>query len=233
MLVHGSWHGAWCWERVVPLLRGRGHHVLTLDLPGHGDDRRPIAEVTLPAYAEHVISLVDSTTEAVVLVGHSMAGVVISLVAEARAHRIARLVYLAAFLPQDGQSVLQIGQTDTESLILPNLQPSKDQSTATLRAEALDDIFFHDCDSITAAAAKARLRPEPMLPVITPVHITPERHGRVPRAYICCGRDHVISPSLQRKMIAAMPCDPVLSLDSGHEPFLSMPAKLAEILTAL
>ena len=233
VLVHGSWHGGWCWEGVVPLLQQRGHRVLAPDLPGHGGDRTPVGEITLAAYAARVIAAVDSATEPVILVGHSMAGVVISLVAEARPDRIRRLVYLAAFLPQDGQSLLQIGQTDTDSLILPNLQLSADQSEGSLRASALDDIFFHDCDAVIAAAAKARLRPEPMLPVVTPIRITRENHGRVSRAYVRCERDRSISPAVQDRMIAAMPCDPVLSLDSGHEPFFSMPEKLARLLEGL
>ncbi len=233
VLVHGSWHGAWCWETLASFLRERGHQVLTPDLPAHGADQTSVAEVTLQAYADRVVKVVDSAAEPVILVGHSMGGVVISIVAEARPDRIRRLVYVAAFLLQDGQSLLQIGQSDRESLILPNLRPSADQSQATLQESALDEIFYHDCEPHIATAAKARLRPEPMLPVVTPIRISRENHGRIPRAYVRCGRDHAISPSAQQHMVDAMPCDPVLALDSGHSPFLSMPAKLCELLLQL
>jgi pimeloyl-ACP methyl ester carboxylesterase len=96
ILVHGSWHGAWCWERVVPRLQTAGHTVIAVDLPGYGEDHTPVADITLQAYADKVLAAVDAADEPVVLVGWSMGGIVISTVAEQRHERIAHLVYLAA-----------------------------------------------------------------------------------------------------------------------------------------
>ncbi len=96
VLVHGAWHGAWCWEKVVPLLQEAGHGVVVPDLPGHGEDGMPISELSMRGYADRVIRTVDEQPEPVVLVGHSMGGIVVSLVAEARPDRLKKLVYLRA-----------------------------------------------------------------------------------------------------------------------------------------
>lgn len=81
VLVHGAWHGGWCWEKVVPLLKKEGHEVVVVDLPGHGDNHVPVPEVTLAAYGDHVAGVLDEQAEPVVLVGHSMGGLAISEVA--------------------------------------------------------------------------------------------------------------------------------------------------------
>lgn len=82
VLVHGAWHGAWCWKYVIPILENEGHNVIALDLPGHGEDKTPIPEITFDAYAKRVCKILDEQSEPVVLVGHSMGGAVISQVAE-------------------------------------------------------------------------------------------------------------------------------------------------------
>ena len=116
VLVHGAWHGSWCWEKVVPLLKQAGHQVEPLDLPGHGQDKTPICEITLAAYTKRVCETLDAQAEPVILVGHSMGGIVITQIAEERPEKIQRLVYLTARLLQNGQSLFQIAQTDSDSL---------------------------------------------------------------------------------------------------------------------
>src|SRR5262245_45274855 len=109
VLVHGPWHGGWCWERVAPLLRAAGHRVETPDLPGHGDDPTPPAEVGLRLYAEAIERVLVTLEEPAVLVGHGTSGAVVSEVAERCPERVALLVYLAGFLLQTGESVLDVG----------------------------------------------------------------------------------------------------------------------------
>lgn len=77
VLVHGAWHGAWCWQKVVPLLEARGNKVITFDLPGHGDDTTKPENVTLADYVNKLVSVTNAQKGPVILVGHSMAGVVI------------------------------------------------------------------------------------------------------------------------------------------------------------
>jgi pimeloyl-ACP methyl ester carboxylesterase len=106
VLVHGAWHGAWCWSKVVSLLEGAGHKAIALDLPGHGRDDTPIAQVTFEAYCDKVREIVEAQPESVILVGHSMGGRVVTQVAELRPDRIMTLVYIAAILLRHGENTM-------------------------------------------------------------------------------------------------------------------------------
>ncbi len=136
VLIHGAWAGRWCWEKVAPLLQQAGHQVVPLDLPGHGQDRTPLREITLAAYTKRVCETLDAQAEPVMLVGHSMGGIVITQVAEERPEKIQTLVYLSAFLPQNGESLFQLASGDTGSLIMPNLMVNEEQGYMTFKEEA-------------------------------------------------------------------------------------------------
>ena len=206
VLVHGPWHGGWCWERVAPLLRAAGHRVETPDLPGHGDDRTPAAEITLRLYAEAIERVLATLAEPAVLVGHGHSGAVMSEVSERCPERVAVLVYLAARLLRDGTSILDVGLTDRDSLLFENLVTYPTQSVMTVRPEAIPDVLYHDCPDATVAAI-ARIGSEPIAPVATPIAITLERFGRVPRVYIETRRDRALGYSLQRRMHRHLPCE--------------------------
>src|ERR1035441_10945961 len=107
LLVHGAFGGAWCWEPVMPGLRAAGHDVQALDLPGDGEDQTPLAQVTLDAYARRVCGALASG-EPAVLVGHSMGGIVVTQAAARSPQHVAALIYVAAFLPADGQSLMDL-----------------------------------------------------------------------------------------------------------------------------
>jgi pimeloyl-ACP methyl ester carboxylesterase len=233
VLIHGSWHGGWCWDKVVPLLEQAGHKVIAPDLPGHGKDRTPIPEISLQSYAETICEILDAQSEPVILVGHSRGGVVISQAAEYRPEKITTLVYLAAFLLQNGQSMLQVALGDTESLIPPNLIIAEEQGYHMLRDEAIKEALYADCSDEDVARAKALFVPEANAPVATPIHITEERFGRIPRVYIETLRDRGVSPSLQKKMYTALPCQRVISMETSHSPFFSAPQELVRQLTSL
>ncbi len=233
VLVHGSWHGAWCWDKVVPLLKQAGHTVEAIDLPGHGKDRTPIAEMTMQSYVDRVCQVIDAQSEPVILVGHSMAGVVISQTAEYRPEKIQMLVYLAAFLLQDGEFLLQVAQTDTETLVLPNLILNEEEGYHILKEEARKEVLYHDCSDEDAERACSLLVPESNAVVATPIHITRENYGRVPRIYIEALHDKTVGPSLQKRMYAAMPCREVVSLYTSHSPFFSAPDELVEQLNRI
>jgi len=105
VLIHGAWHGGWCWDEVAPLLRKAGHTVVAPDLPGMGKDKTPLEKVNLSAWTMFVTDIVAQSFESVVLVGHSRGGIVISEVAQLVPDRIQTLVYLAAFLVPNGKTL--------------------------------------------------------------------------------------------------------------------------------
>jgi pimeloyl-ACP methyl ester carboxylesterase len=216
ILLHGAWHGAWCWDRVLPHLAG--HEVVAPDLP-----------VTARSMAEWVGVVLDAVgLGPAVLVGHSRSGAIISAVAEAAPEKISRLVYLSGFLLKRGQSVLAAAQED---ILLPIVMDAEVRA-CTLAADAADRIYA-GCTEEDAAFAQAQWRAEPLFGLTAPLRVTAERFGTVPRDYIECTQDQVISLAAQRKMQAAWPVQRVITLETGHSPFLSAPGTLADALAAL
>jgi pimeloyl-ACP methyl ester carboxylesterase len=233
VLVHGAWHGPWCWEKVGPLLKQAGHRVETPDLSGWSQNKT-LREITLATYTKRVCEILDAQAEPVILVGHSMGGIVITQVAEERPEKIQTLVYLTAFLVQNGESVYQISQTNSDSLVAPNLVVNEEQGSLTFKEGApLKDMFYGDCSDEDVARAISLLVPDALAPQGTPVRITAEHFGRVPRVYIECLRDQALSPSFQKRMYTASPCQTILSLETSHSPFFSAPQQLVQHLISL
>ena len=233
VLVHGAWHGAWCWHKVTPLLQSQGHRVITLDLPALGVDRTPLHSASLQSYADRVCEALRDCSESVCLVGHSMGGIAITQAAEALPHKVRMLVYLTAFLLPSGRTLLEEAQTDAGSAVLPNLVFAPDQSSATVKPEAIRELFYADCSPSDLALAQTLLVPQAAAPFATPIQSTAERWGSVPRAYIECTADRAISLATQRAMQARLPCQRVLTMQTSHSPFLSQPEALAGHLLSL
>jgi pimeloyl-ACP methyl ester carboxylesterase len=233
VLVHGAWHGSWCWDKVVPLLEKEGHEVYTPDLPGHGYDKTPIPEISLQAYTDCLCDILDTQPEPVILVGHSMGGVVVTQAAEYRPDKVKILVYLAAFLLQNGEFLLQYAEQDKDSLVLPNLIMSQDQSFATLKDEAVKEAFYGDCSDEDIEKARSLLVPQASAPLATPVKISQDNFGRLPMIYISCSRDRAISPPIQEKMCSNLLCEKVIQMDTSHSPYLSAPEELAKHLLSI
>jgi pimeloyl-ACP methyl ester carboxylesterase len=231
ILIHGAWHGAWCWEKVVPLLRQAGHQVITFDLPGHGQDKTPVAEVTLDLYVQRTSEVLATQREPVILVGHSTGGIVLSETAERYPTKIEKLVYLTAFLLQDGHSQGETAQNDRDAILVPNVVFDASGTSLSLPPEKLQEIFYADCADEDIARAKRLLVPHQAIkPLVTPIHVTAENFGRIPRVYIECLQDNAISPACQRQMYTALPCQNVFTLQTSHSPFLSAPEPLSRLL---
>ncbi|MFQ5913929.1 MAG: alpha/beta fold hydrolase [Nitrospinota bacterium] len=233
VLIHGSWHGGWCWEKVVPLLEREGHEVEAPDLPGHGEDKTPNSQISLQTYSDCVCQILDAQSEPVVLVGHSRGGIIISQAAESRPDKIKTLVYLTAFLLRNGESMRQVARGDKESFLQPNLIIDESQGYTVVKDEVIKEALYADCSDEDVARAKSLLVPEPNAPTETPLRLSEENFGRVRRIYIECLRDRAVSPSLQRQMYTALPCRRVISMDASHSPFFSAPEELVTHLTSL
>jgi pimeloyl-ACP methyl ester carboxylesterase len=233
VLVHGAWHGAWCWNKLVPELEALGHRAVSFDLPGHGNDSTPRQTVTLDSYADRIVEVLDSLDEQVVLLGHSMGGMAITAAAELRPEKLKALGYLTAFLPRNGESLFAIEERNPRPSVPVNLVAAPDGKTAMVNPERVTDLFYHDCNAVDIAFATAHLTPQPLELLTMPVKITEVRFGSIPRIYIECTDDRAISIELQRDMIAASPCAEVISLPASHSPFFSLPQELAQALARL
>lgn len=226
MFIHGSGNGGWCWDRVTPLLTQAGHKVIAPDLPGHGNDKTPVREVTLQSCVDHVVQILDTQLKPVILVGHSTGGLVITQTAEQRPGMVKSLVYLSAFLLQNGERCVDMH--DPESLARENLVLSNDGGN-----ERVKEMFYSDCSDKDIAWAQSLLVPAPLQIAFTPVATSENNFGRVPRYYIECLRDRAITHSCQRRMYTALPCKHVFTLDTSHSPFLSAPLALVDHLLTI
>ncbi len=226
VLVHGAFHGAWCWERLRAVLDERALPSIAVDLPGHGESTAPLGD--LHADADHVAAVLADMDEEVVLVGHSYGGAVITQGAGSTGNA-SHLVYVAAICPDVGESV-------GRSVVTSEPQRTKldDALVAaggilTVNPERAVAAFYHDCDPADADAARHQLGPQARASLIQPV--TNAAWRSVPSTYILCRDDRAVAPSLQA--IFATRCGSVVELDSGHSPFLSMPAAVADVLEPL
>ena len=231
VLVHGAFSGAWCWEPVIEPLQAAGHTVEAADLPGSGDDQTPLEDVTLDAYANSVCATLNERDEPAVLVGYSMGGVVITQAADRCTDRVAHLVFVCAFMPANGQSLLDMAQLpEADDKIQENLTIEGDPPVASLSEEATAKVIYNDCTSEQVAWAVAKRQPQAVAPYTTPVEIDDAKLASIPRSYVLTERDQALSPALQRRMIREHPCEYVFELAADHAPNLSATDELVAAL---
>lgn len=231
ILVHGAWEGAWSWQKTATELENAGHQVTAIDLPGSYGNEQTIPQVTMARYIETVAAVIQQLDHQVVLAGHSMAGAIISQVAELMPEKIERLVYVAAFLLKNGDSVLEAMQRDPDGEYLPALDFAEDQSYATVSEQTVRTIAFHDVDEKDIQHALPLMAEKQATePFMSKVVVTPENFGSVPKTYIRTTIDKITSPVLQDEMVANWEVENVHVLASGHFPALSMPEELARVL---
>ena len=228
VVVHGAWSGAWAWDTVATELEAKGKTVTVVELPAHGADVTPISDATLAAYVAKVEQAVDTASGPVVLVGHSLGGMIISQVAEQEPEKIAKLVFVAGFVPKDGDSALALAMTDANSHLRPTV--NQDQGTGDVDLTKLIDVFCADCSDAEQSQLLAHYRTEPIAPLATPVHITAANWGSVPKYYVYTKQDHAISYSSQQAQTSAVVFVKTALLDSSHSPFQAHPEELASVL---
>ncbi len=231
VLVHGAWHGGWCFDAVRPLLEAEGHEVVAPDLPGMGGTDEELAACTLSGWGSFIADICRATAKPVILSGHSRGGIVISTAAEAAPDSIAALVYICAMHLPDGMS-----RGEWKALQQPNpafdaiIHPHPTAPATIIDRRGAPAVFAQLSPPAAVAAAMERLVAEPNGPRLTPLSLTDARYGSVPRHYVECLQDRTIPISDQRAMQAMQPCATVTSLDCDHSPFLSAPAELAAAL---
>jgi pimeloyl-ACP methyl ester carboxylesterase len=212
VLVHGAWHGAWCWDGVAAELRRLGVRSTAVELPLAG----------LAADVAAVRPAIAAAGQASVVVGHSYGGSVISLAASGLP-AVARLVYLAAFLaePEEDTFALMGGSKLTESMVVSEHGITVDPAVAA-------DVFYGDADPVTAAAMVARLRPITMGASVPPG--TEPAWRSVPATYVICANDQAISVESQRRMAARAAT--VVEWPTDHSPFVTRPQAVAALIAA-
>ncbi len=235
VLVHGAFQDERAWSELRPRLEAAGHKVVAVRLAGRAGDATPPAQITLQSYRDQVAAAVAAEAAPVVLVGHSFGGITIANVAEQVPERIRSLVFVGAYLPQAGapeQSMAKLAEQDRwNGFTRENFVVAKDYQTAGVLERDVVALFCGDCSAADQArTARDFHQREPLKPAGTPVVVSAERYGRVPKVYVKTLRDRAISPQMQQLMIERTPVRRVVEVDSGHSPFLSQPQALAQAL---
>jgi pimeloyl-ACP methyl ester carboxylesterase len=232
VLVHGGAHGGWCWDKLVPELQRRGHRVVAPDLPGMGADRTPFKQLSLGGWGEFIASLARQGEQPAVLVGHSRGGPVIGEAAERAPEAVLGLIYVSAVMIPAGMTTIA-AFADHPTDLMDSATMTPDGLGFIVDREVARRCFYHRASQADADAALDRLGPEPIAPNQMPMTVTAERWGTLPRAFIECSDDRALPLALQRDFQKALPCNPVVTLDSDHSPFLCMPAELASHLDSI
>ena len=232
VLVHGAWGSAAEFDEMLPALSENGNNVVAVDLPGHGKNVVPISKVTMAAYIQRVVKVVNQQDSKVVLVGHSLAGAVISQVAEVIPEKLEKLIYVAAMLPKTGDTAMGLMQSDEKGELLKRIKFSDDESYATISADDVRDIFLHDIENKDRVDT---LIPDYLIkqatqPFMAPIVVTQKNLGSIPKYYIRAALDKVLTPTLQDQMISNWKVEQVFTLDSGHFPTASLAKELSSLI---
>jgi pimeloyl-ACP methyl ester carboxylesterase len=233
VLVHGAWHGAWCWAALQSELDRRGVPSYALDLPGHGASTAALADLhgDADAVVEAIAAIRRTHDGGVVLVGHSYGGAVVTeAAARAPDGVIAHIVYVAGFALDDGESIITfLSAAPRLDVELARAVVTHADGTNTLDRTVAATALYGECPPDVAAAALARLCSQTVASWRQTVDGSPR--GRISSTYVRCLRDKSIHPDHQRLLAAR--CDDDIELDTDHSPFLSRTTAVADVLEAL
>jgi pimeloyl-ACP methyl ester carboxylesterase len=236
LLVHGGWHGAWCWSAVQAALDGQGVASWAIDLPGHGLSVEPLGD--LAADADCVCSAMRTieqlTGDEVVLVGHSYGGGVITEAAArhlAAANSLAHLVYVTAAALSDGESVggLAAEVNGNKTRLSELSQPVGDGTLSVGPRELVTEVFYSRCSEAAANAAWPRLSRQALSSLVQPTIGDPR--SSIESTFIVCNDDRALHPDAQR--LLAQRCTNSVELDADHSPAMSAPAALADLIAKI
>lgn len=234
VLVHGGYHGAWCWSKLVPELEKLGHTALAVDLPGAGE--RMDEKASLASWRAFFRDTIEPGD---VLVGHSQGGYGISLAADEVPDRIARLIYLSAAVPIHGRTMMGTSSAGDWSLVVGKPMshftamiehPVQGTCAMMTDEDASRKVFYHDCTPKDAAWAFSKFTPLPLATAQEVFDIPRFVTSTIPRDFIVCSEDCTHSVQSDNVFMQRLGLKSCFTLRSSHSPFLSMPAETAKVL---
>ncbi|MCF0167321.1 MAG: alpha/beta fold hydrolase [Bacteroidales bacterium] len=230
VLVHGGWCASWCWDFNKPALEAAGHTVKAFDLPGHGNNTDiDLTKVTLSDHVNALQNFISQIEGKVILVAHSMTGMVIAQVAENIPEKIEKLVFFAAFLPKDGDVMMNFLMSDPWTQVGPLTTIVKENGMATFNPTYARNLGFNTTPDDKFMYALQYLQDENPTMWYEPVHLS-DRYMAVPKVYIHTLKDNCCSYFLQRQMVKTVPCVKEYYLDTDHVGMLSDPESTNAIL---
>jgi pimeloyl-ACP methyl ester carboxylesterase len=227
VLLHGAWHGGWCWRRLADILRARGHRVTTPTMTGLGERVHLLSpEITLETFCEDLrLHLEFEDADDAVLVGHSFGGSPISYAAERAGDRIGRLVYLDATVVEAGETTLSLNEPDLQAL---RRQMARDSSGGlTLPPPPAEAMGVFDRDD--ARWLEAKMTPHPFRTYETPLPIEGTPGAGIPAEYVVC-TEPVYAPLEAARRRARSYGWTMREIATGHDAMVTAPVALADLL---
>jgi pimeloyl-ACP methyl ester carboxylesterase len=215
VLVHGAWHGGWCWKKVSPLLRAAGHEVFTPTLTGLGERSHLLnPQIDLNTHIQDIVAVLEyEDLHEVILVGHSYGGMVITGVAGKASTRLAHLVYLDAFLPENGKA-------------LSDYSPRSPEATANWRSPP-KSMTFNVTDAQDIAWMKSRLGDHPTRTLTQPVQFSVDSYDKIAKSYIQCTKAAFFAEAGERARRGGFRYKELLS--AGHDAMITEPKELVRL----
>jgi pimeloyl-ACP methyl ester carboxylesterase len=237
VLVHGGYHGAWCWSKVTPQLEALGHEAVEVDLPGAGE--RVDEKATISSWRQAVTEVIEDGD---ILVGHSMGGYVISMAADEVPEKVGGLIYLAAAAPLEGQSMRdatpiedhwkQVTGMEFDEYARVSETPAQGPVLELTNKRAADQIFYHDCSPEDQQWAFERLTPLPVDAISTPLTLPRFWQASIPRDFIVCTDDRSHPIAWDNEFMKRLGVSTCFGICSSHSPFISHPSETARLLQA-
>jgi pimeloyl-ACP methyl ester carboxylesterase len=234
LLVHGAWHGAWCWQRVLPGLFQAGHRAHAVTLTGVGERAHLLHKgIDLETHIQDVMAAMNAEEmDDVILVVHSYAGVIGTAIASRVPQRLSHLVYVDAVVPQPGESWSSTHSPATREARLASAAQSEHHAFAP------PDASIFGLNVADQAWVNRRQTPMPAAPYTQTMDFDPQRAALVPRTYVSCvarafSTIDAIRPRVRDPKFwdgAWLPGSQVIDLQTGHDPMISAPDALLDIL---
>jgi pimeloyl-ACP methyl ester carboxylesterase len=230
ILLHGAWHASWCWHRVIPIIKEQGHKALAPDLPGHGNNKASFKNITLKTYVDEIAKLIKLQDRPLILVGHSMSGIVISQLAGNIPEHIEALVYVSGFIPDNNGSLIhEEKRAKIQGVVKEVIVDESNNKITLLLSSKIQKLFFNTCSQEDANWAMNKLQAQPFRPFVDIVTLSTQKFKNVPKFYIECLKDQAIRIEDQGRMHSKINVE-VFSLDTDHSPFLCAPQSLSMLL---
>lgn len=232
VLVHGAWADESAWGFVRNDL-AKNANVVVVNLPAHGADNTPGAGIGLTEYVKTVSEAVNKVSGKVILVGHSMAGVIISQVAEQMPGKIDKLIYVSAYLPKNGEDVSSITNKFLNNKPVEVLEFNKEYTLVSIKKEAIATVVCADCPDYMKDMLVKYHRAEPVKGLNDKVSLT-SRFKAVPKYYISTKNDYAVPYALQQQMIQSDgTVKKVFEMETSHLPFVVNPKAFLNILNQI
>jgi pimeloyl-ACP methyl ester carboxylesterase len=234
LLVHGALFNSSGWLATQSYLQNAGYNVVTVDVPGRSNDRIDPKTVTLDMAANKVCKVAKLQSDKVILVGHSQGGAVITQAIDQCSDKIKALVYIAAVVPENQESVFQsLSQQDNDNF---NLCGDVDEEKGVVKVNyqgPLQQMFMSDVSEQYARVAINNMTDEPLKIGDSVLHYSTSIFKNMPKFYIHTQYDRIISMPTQKMIVAKFQYNKIITLPTSHSPFISQPAILAKSLTKI